>query len=49
MLTGKKEKNMIAEQEKANAEKIAKLEESLKKKKQVKSISMIAPQALSYA
>ncbi|KAJ0682216.1 hypothetical protein HanPI659440_Chr16g0644921 [Helianthus annuus] len=34
-LTGKKEKNMITEHEKACATKIAELEESLKKKKQV--------------
>lgn len=40
MLTGKKEKNMIAELEKANAAKIAQLEESLKKKKQVKFINL---------
>ncbi|KAJ0443559.1 hypothetical protein Hanom_Chr00s000008g01616101 [Helianthus anomalus] len=33
-LTGKKEKNMITEHEKACATKIAELEESLKKKKQ---------------
>lgn len=34
-MSGKKEKSMICEHEKACADKIAKLEESLKKKKQV--------------
>lgn len=34
-ISGKKEKSLIAEHEKASANKIAELEESLKKKKQV--------------
>jgi hypothetical protein len=35
LISGKRERSMIAEQEKACGEKIAQLEESLKKKKQV--------------
>lgn len=34
-VTGKRERSLISEQEKACAEKIAQLEESLKRKKQV--------------